>query len=368
MTVFIAVHVGAGHLSRSKESKYRSACARACEEAIRQLKQGKSSLEVVSNAIAILENDPITNAGYGSNLTLNCTVECDASIMDGRNGSFGAVGAVSGIKNPIMAAQKMAEQTTLLPLGRIPPMLLVGPGAKAWADEQGLTLVEDDALLSQNALHTFGKHIRLLHNSNVDDGVDDDKEDREKMDDTVGAIAIDTCGNVAAGVSSGGISLKYPGRVGEAAMHGCGCWAQNATDRDPAIACSTSGTGEQIMRTKITTRCAEQLVKEDDIPSTMASVLRENFIESPYLQMYHEKSVGMIILRAVRSSQDNNSVGSGRDDATKNKSNHHVEFCYAHVTDSMGIGCMSDTCQKPKTFVSRKAAHEKMRCSGWLVR
>ncbi|KAI7855968.1 threonine aspartase 1-like protein [Circinella umbellata] len=335
MTVFVAVHVGAGHLSRSKESKYRLACARACEEAMRELKQGESALEAISKAIVILENDPITNAGYGSNLTLKCTVECDASIMDGHTNNFGAVGAVSGIKNPILAAKKMVQQTSLLPLGRIPPTLLVGSGAKTWAKEHDLALVEDAALISQNALHTFGKHMELLlfHKN------ENSQEDDDKLDDTVGAIAIDMDGNIAAGVSSGGISLKYPGRVGEAmkaAMYGCGCWAKNATKNEPGIACSTSGTGEQIIRTRITTECVEQLIKEDDIPSCMNRILRKTFLQSPYLQMYEEKSVD-------------------------------IEFSYAHTTNSMGIGCMSGESKKPKTFISRKADHETILCSGWLV-
>ena len=133
--------------------------------------------------------------------------------MDGNTNNFGAVGAVNGIKNPILAAQKMAQQTSLLSLGRIPPTLLVGLGAKAWAQEQGLELVEEAALISQSALNTFGKHMELLLSHDNDNNQEDDK-----LDDTVGAIAIDINGNVAAGVSSGGISLKYPGRVGEASI------------------------------------------------------------------------------------------------------------------------------------------------------
>ncbi|KAI8143916.1 nucleophile aminohydrolase [Fennellomyces sp. T-0311] len=298
---------------------------------MKNLRQGESAMEAVAKAIVVLEDDPITNAGYGSNLTINCTVECDASMMDGKNGNFGAVGAVSGIKNPILAAQKMAQQTELLPLGRIPPMLLTGSGAKAWAEEQGLQTVDDGALLTEEALATYGKHMQLL---------------RSEVDDTVGAIAIDVHGNVAAGVSSGGISLKFPVK---AAMYGSGCWAQNGTGDQPAIACSTSGTGEQIMRTRITTHCAEQLLQHDDIPSTISRVLRKDFLESPYLRMYNDKSVGMITLRAVKSADGN------------------VEFCYAHVTESMGIGCMSGTSKKPKTLVSRKLACEAMKSSGWLV-
>ena len=100
-------------------------------------------------------------------------------------------------------------------------------------------------------------------------------------------------------------------------MYGCGCWAKNATENEPAIACSTSGTGEQIIRTRITTLCAEQLIKEDDISSCMNRILRKNFIQSPYLQMYEEKSVGMIILRAAK-----------KDKVLNNNDNKHRMYCY----------------------------------------
>ncbi|CDH50762.1 threonine aspartase 1-like [Lichtheimia corymbifera JMRC:FSU:9682] len=330
--MFIAVHVGAGNLSRTKEPRYRAVLARACEAAMELLKQGANASDAVARAITVLEDDPTTNAGYGSNLTLHGTVECDASLMDGKTNAFGAVGATTGIKNPILAAKKLADDSTqLLPLGRVPPIMLTGQGASDWAKHHGL--YTDVNLIAEEAFDTYMKHMSMLC----------------EVHDTVGAIGVDSEGHVAAGVSSGGISLKVPGRVGEAAVYGSGCWAQDATDESPGVACSTSGTGEQIMRTMITTKCAQRITQEDNIQSAVTTCLQKDFLDSPFLRMYDEKSVGMITL-------------------CRDKSSGRIEFWYAHVTESMGIGCMSSTAKKPKTFISRKSSNDAMISAGWLVR
>ncbi|KAG2231302.1 hypothetical protein INT48_006413 [Thamnidium elegans] len=346
--VFIAVHVGAGNLARSKEAKYRSACAKACELAMQVLKRPDgTAAEAVAVAIAQLENDPITNAGYGSNLTLKGTVECDASLMTGKTGTFGAVGAVSGIKNPIFTAYQMVidAEKGLLSLGRIPPMFLAGNGAATWAKERGQIVIEPESLIEQNAQNVYIDHLQRLI---------EDQEDQEKVDlghDTVGAICVDQFGHIAAGVSSGGISLKAPGRVGEAAMYGSGCWAQNEKDDLPGVACSTTGTGEQIMRTMFTYKCADRISKQQDIQTSIHDALTKDFLESPLLDMYDIKSVGTIALRSQKSSHST-----------------RIEFWYGHITEDMGIGYMTGTSKKPKTFVSRKTSEkEKVVSSGWLV-
>ncbi|CEP13846.1 hypothetical protein [Parasitella parasitica] len=171
--------------------------------------------------------------------------------------------------------------------------------------------------------------------------------------DTVGAICIDSKGEIAAGVSSGGISLKSPGRIGEAAMYGSGCWAQNERDDLPGIACSTTGTGEQIMRTMFTYKCVERLLKEDDIRVAVLDTLNKDFLESPMLAMYDQKSVGTIALRSQKSH------GKTR-----------VEFWFGHVTEAMGIGYFSGTMKSPKVraFISRKASSNVKTVSrGWLI-
>ncbi|KAF7731574.1 taspase, threonine aspartase, 1 [Apophysomyces ossiformis] len=314
---------------------------RACEQAMAMLKQNMSAVDAVAQAIAVLEDDSVTNAGYGSNLTIEATVECDASLMDGRDGSFGAVGAVKGLKNPILMTKRMIRenQKGLMSLGRIPPMFLVGSGAKAWAEQHDIPVLrEEHELLSREAIETYVNHKQRLEYA---------QDSLDLGHDTVGAICVDAEGNIAAGVSSGGISMKYPGRVGEAAMYGCGCWAQNRTDCLSGVACSTSGTGEQIMRTMLTSRCVQNLVQESDMQQAITRTIRKEFLASPYLQMYDDKSVGIIALR-MDSAQ-------------------RIEFWYAHVTESMGIGYMSGSSKRPKTFISRRHGQEDITAAGLLV-
>ncbi|KAK4509652.1 ubiquitin-specific protease ubp2 [Mucor velutinosus] len=345
-TIFIAVHVGAGYLSRTKESKYTSACKKACLSAMAILKKDGSSIQAVTEAIKQLENDPSTNAGYGSNLSLTGKVECDASLMTGKTGTFGAIGAASGLRNPIETPYQMITETEkgLLSLGRIPPMFLAGKGAADWAKARGIPTVEDDELVEPNAQKTYLKHIQML----VDE---QDSQNADLGHDTVGAICIDSNGDIAAGVSSGGISLKSPGRVGEAAMYGSGCWAQNEIRNLPGVACSTTGTGEQIMRTMFTYKCVERLLKEDDIQAAVVDALNKDFLESPMLNIYDQKSVGTIALRSQKSH------GKTR-----------VEFWFGHVTEDMGIGYLSGTMKAPKAFVSRKvSSNDKVVSRGWLI-
>ncbi|KAI9366662.1 threonine aspartase 1-like protein [Pilaira anomala] len=334
--VFIAVHVGAGNLARSKETKYRSACALACEVGMKILKRENGrAAEAVAMAIAQLENDPITNAGYGSNLTLKGTVECDASLMTGESNTFAAVGAVSGIKNPILTTHIMIKSAEkgLLSLGRIPPMFLVGDGAKIWAKERGQTIVEPQDLITQNAQDVYLDHLQRL--------IQDEQERTDLGHDTVGAICVDQYGHIAAGVSSGGISLKAPGRVGEAAMYGSGCWAQNENEDLPGVACSTTGTGEQIMKTMFTYKCAERISNQQDIQTAIQDTLIKDFLESPFLKMYDIKSVGTIALRKQKSNQST-----------------RIEFWYGHVTADMGIGYMTGTSKKPKVKICILSTHE----------
>ncbi|KAI8883364.1 threonine aspartase 1-like protein [Backusella circina FSU 941] len=339
MPLFIAVHVGAGHLSRKKESNYRTACARACESAMSLLKNGKTAVEAVTEAIVTLENNPSTNAGYGSNLSLMGTVECDAGLMEGKDQQFGAVGAVSGIKNPIKVCERMVLESSkgLLSLGRIPPMFLTGQGGKQWAISHKIETVDNDAMIEASAYKQYMTHMGMLL---------DYQQHLDLGHDTVGAICVDHEGNIAAGVSSGGISLKHPGRVGEAAMYGCGCWAENQKDGYPGIACSTTGTGEQIMKTMFTFKCTERLKREDDVQTAINDALNKDFLESSLLSGYDEKSVGIITLKME---------------------GNRIEFWYGHVTNDMGIGYMSESSKRPKTFVSRKRSNEKYVSSGWLI-
>ncbi|XP_055121054.1 threonine aspartase 1 isoform X2 [Symphalangus syndactylus] len=241
---FVLVHAGAGYHSESKAKEYKHVCKRACQKAIEKLQAGALATDAVTAALVELEDSPFTNAGMGSNLNLLGEIECDASIMDGKSLTFGAVGALSGIKNPVSVANRLLceGQKGKLSAGRIPPCFLVGEGAYRWAVDHGIPSCPPNIMTTRFSLAAFKRNKRKLE---LAERVETDfiqlkkrrqsseKENDSGTLDTVGAVVVDHEGNVAAAVSSGGLALKHPGRVGQAALYGCGCWAENTGAHNP---------------------------------------------------------------------------------------------------------------------------------------
>ncbi len=240
MPYALAIHGGAGVISRSKMTPEREAASLdALHEALRAgemvLRAGGSAIDAAQAAVVCLEDCPLFNAGRGAVFDAAGNHGFDASIMDGENRQCGAVAAATAIKNPIMAARAVMDHT--------PHILLAGPAADEFAHQQGL------ALESPRYFFTTHRHEQLQHAQATNQVVLDHGSDG-KMG-TVGAVALDVRGNIAAANSTGGMTNKLPGRTGDSALIGSGTWAHNQT-----CAVCTTGTGEAFIRTNAANRVA----------------------------------------------------------------------------------------------------------------
>ncbi|XP_010573098.1 PREDICTED: threonine aspartase 1 isoform X1 [Haliaeetus leucocephalus] len=368
---FVLVHAGAGYHSESKAKEYKHVCKRACQKAIEKLQAGALATDAVTAALIELEDkrleagssekgdfsdSPFTNAGLGSNLNLLGEIECDASIMDGKSLNFGAVGALSGIKNPVSVANRLLceGQKGKLSAGRIPPCFLVGEGAYRWAVDHGIPACPPGIMATRFSLAAFKRNKRKLE---LAEKVETDliqlkkrRQSNEKENDsgtldTVGAVVVDQEGNVAAAVSSGGLALKHPGRVGQAALYGCGCWAENTGAHTPySTAVSTSGCGEHLVRTILARECSCALQTED-AHQALLETMQNKFIGSPFLANEDGVLGGVIVLRSCRCSAD--------PESSQEKPTLLVEFLWSHTTESMCVGYMSAQDGKAKTHISR---------------
>lgn len=233
----IAIHGGAGAITRAKlspeqEIRYVDALSAIVETGQRMLEAGESALDVVTEAVRLLEECPLFNAGIGSVFTRDETHELDACVMDGNTLKAGAVAGVSHLRNPILAARMVMEQS--------PHVLMTGAGAEQFAAQHGMALVPGDTFSTPERYQQLLKArdagiTQLDHAAPLDEST--------KMG-TVGAVALDKEGNLAAATSTGGMTNKLPGRVGDSPLPGAGCYANNAS-----VAVSCTGTGEVFIRT-----------------------------------------------------------------------------------------------------------------------
>uniref|UniRef100_A0A8C2KDE6 Threonine aspartase 1 n=1 Tax=Cyprinus carpio TaxID=7962 RepID=A0A8C2KDE6_CYPCA len=334
---------GAGYHSESKAKEYKHVCKRACQRAVDRLRAGGLALEAVTAALMELEDSPFTNAGTGSNLNLSGEIECDASIMDGKSLNYGAVGALSGIKNPVLVARRLLSETQKgkLSAGRIPPCFLVGKGAEQWAISHGIPACPTEKMTTSEYQTTQNP---LSASDPVGDILVAGEENNSACLDTVGVVVVDREGNVAAAVSSGGLAMKHPGRVGQAAHYGCGCWAENARDVSLySTAVSTSGSGEHLIRTMLARECSTAMQAEN-AHQALLEAMQNKFISSPFLAGEDCVLGGVIVLRCCTC---------GEAQRSEDIQALLVEFLWSHTTESMCVGYMSAQDSKARTHISR---------------
>jgi beta-aspartyl-peptidase (threonine type) len=226
----IAIHGGAGAMPRhgiseERDREYCASLACALDAGFEILDQGGTSLDAVTTAVRMLEDDPLFNAGRGAALTRDGWVELDAAVMTGAKQKAGAVAAVRHIKNPVDLARRVMEKSR--------HVLLVGVGAEEFALEEGFTLV------SNLYLRTDERRQQLLHEQ---EGVSV-SDLMPTPQGTVGAVALDSKGDLAAATSTGGMTNKRQGRVGDSPIIGAGTYAKNGV-----CAVSATGHGEYFIR------------------------------------------------------------------------------------------------------------------------
>lgn len=231
----IAIHGGAGTLRKSnitgeQEKNYLSALEQSLSAGWKILDKGGSALDAVTASVVELENNPLFNAGKGSVYTNNETHEMDASIMNGNNIEAGAICGVSNVKNPILLAKAVMEKSEFV--------MMSGKSAEEFAKLNGIEFEPDEYF------HSEFRYSQLQKAKASGKAFLDHATDKELKKGTVGAVAVDSKGNVASATSTGGMTNKKYGRIGDTAIIGAGTYADNKT-----CAVSCTGHGEYFMRT-----------------------------------------------------------------------------------------------------------------------
>jgi len=233
----IVVHGGAGDLDPAFADEARAGCERAARAGLAVMAAGRTALEAVWAAVRVLEDDPLFNAGTGSALTREGTVECDAALMDGASVRIGAVASMVDAPEAISVARAVLEDGE--------HALLCGEGAWSFARERGFAPAAPGAMVTERARRRLEterqRRAAAAAGSDASGG-------------TVGACAIDGAGHVAAGTSTGGTTFKRPGRIGDTPLCGCGTFADDAGG-----AASATGVGEAIIRVTMTRVCVDAM-------------------------------------------------------------------------------------------------------------
>ena len=239
--IAIIVHGGAGNIPPERYELAQTGCKEAAAIGWEILMAGGSALDAVEAAVKVMEDNPAFNAGRGSVLNAAGAVEMDAGIMDGATGRAGAVTLIRHFRHPISLARAVMSSTEHLILG--------GEGAEAFARDQGFEVVSNEFFITEHRLQQYQKRLASA------------------TADTVGAVALDRGGHVAAANSTGGVAFKLPGRIGDSPIPGAGFYAD---DRFGAVA--TTGQGEHIIQAGLSFLIMQLLAEGQSAPEAATGV------------------------------------------------------------------------------------------------
>lgn len=224
----LAIHGGCGAIPKAEltpaaDKAARAGLRKALEVGLKVLKAGGKAIDAVMESIVILEDDPIFNAGFGAALNRDGVHELDSSLMDGETGRAGAVAGAKRIRNPVRVARALMENSD--------PLMLIAQAADDWAAAHGFEMVENSYFSTPSRLESLELMLKREATGDLKPVSERDKHG------TVGAVALDSHGHLAAATSTGGYSAKPAGRVGDSPIIGAGTWADDRT-------CAISGTGK----------------------------------------------------------------------------------------------------------------------------
>jgi beta-aspartyl-peptidase (threonine type) len=310
----ILVHGGAGEWRLERQEAGIIGVERAAEQGFNLLEQGESAVNAVESAVMLMEDDETFNAGLGSSLNFRKSVEMEASIMDGKSLSAGATGLLNDIKNPIHLARIIMEKTDHI--------FVVGESAYYLAQAFNLEHRESKTKLREKYWNELRKKMEKNELNYLPKLSSLIKQYPHLFSfDTVGAVALDKNGNLAAGTSTGGITMKIPGRIGDSPLIGSGNYADNE-----AGACSATGIGEVAIRLVIAKATCE-IMKNGEIPQRAAERIINDVNRRIKTNLNH-----MGIIAIDRHGQ----IGAAHN--TRN-------MCWAYMTPQMN---------KPKAFLKAK--------------
>lgn len=363
----VAVHLGAGDTRDESKSldfaktlcdDIMESCDKdiknqdKCPECRVSLDEGCAAETAAIRLVKRMENNQDLNCGFGSNLNIDGKVECDAGFMCDRTGIWCGVGAVSGCKNPICLVKSLYDhQNILRPLGLVQPNFLVASGAKSWMRKHCSHLcVPDSQLISSGSFSQYQKY-----KSRYDSAVTNWPDPAASSLDTVGAIAVDSDYNFATAISSGGLLLKYRGRVGQAAVPGAGCWSRNN------VAATTTGVGEYLTRTlfaKEFSDCIERMRLEEGKNNDLSSSGQEDKIADCV-----RHSFGSQLATAAKNSAGILAVNTLRPKGSATQDKHQdLYLSYGHNTSTMCVGYA--TSNGAHSIMSRQESVERDAVTG----